>query len=92
MALFEQVLPALREGQKARRRPWRSTNSFITRNSSVTVEQALADDWEVVEPPPPTEAEMLDFVLGSGRYWDAYGYMHNRADVIAAMRKAGATK
>lgn len=88
MALFEQVLPALREGQKARRRPWRSTNSFITRDSSVTVEQALADDWEVVEPPPPTQAEMLDFVLGPGRYL----YMHNREDVIAAMRKAGATK
>ena len=86
MALFEQVLPALREGQKARRRPWRSTNSFITRNSSVTVEQALADDWEVVGPPPPTDTEILDFVLGR------YLHMYNRADVIAAMRKAGATK
>jgi hypothetical protein len=49
---FEEVLPALREGKKVRRKSW-DTNTFITNPNlgNIATTSLMADDWEVCEEP-----------------------------------------
>lgn len=59
MARLEDVLPALREGKKVRRKSWAPTNSvkeFLKRDYALG--SVLADDWEIV-PEPSRVADYL---------------------------------
>ncbi len=49
---FEEVLPALREGKRVKRKSW-DTGAFITSASSgnIAAKSLMADDWEVYEEP-----------------------------------------
>ena len=52
---FEEVLPALREGKKIKRKewPWSYDLNLLTRNPSLKpmmgIVEALANDWEIVD-------------------------------------------
>jgi Lar family restriction alleviation protein len=43
---FEEVLPALREGRRIKRR---SFSWYLGPNDALEIEHILADDWEIVE-------------------------------------------
>jgi hypothetical protein len=51
---FEEVLPALRDGKKVRRKAW-GENDYIAISSPFELSDGslMRDDWEIVEEPKP---------------------------------------
>lgn len=47
---FEEVLPALRDGKKIKRKPWNSDQYICLENGdNLPIYYVLEDDWEIVE-------------------------------------------
>ncbi len=73
--MFEEVLPALREGKKVRRRGW-SEGGYIQTNSVMDIvnefsdpasglyNNMLIDDWEVVEEPAKPTINLTEYDVG----------------------------
>lgn len=75
---LEDVLPALREGKKARRKSWPvvgTINILPSQSISLNAENILADDWEIVPEPSRVADYLVKVGYGNGiAVW--YQYTH----------------